>query len=59
MTKWVPVPKPAAELALDPTKEHEVFEGHEIDVFLTKNGVRFARMVEPTGFVLWLQEVPG
>jgi hypothetical protein len=32
-------------------------EGDEIHYFRTKFGVRFARVVEPTGFVLWLEEV--
>ncbi len=32
-------------------------EGREIHYYHTRNGVRFARVVEPSGFVLWLQEV--
>ena len=44
-------------LPADPFKVVDV-EGNEIHYFVTANGVRFARVVELTGFVLWLQEVP-
>lgn len=57
MSKWVPVPKPAATLApvdLEPVREPD---GRTSQVFITVNGKRFAEVVEPTGFVLWLMEV--
>jgi hypothetical protein len=57
MSKWVPVPKPAAELELDEPAEHTDAEGNVITHYKTKFGKRYARVVEPTGFVLWLQEV--
>ncbi len=31
--------------------------GVTLHYYHTRNGVRFARLVEPSGFVLWLQEV--
>ena len=31
--------------------------GNTIHYYRTRNGVRFARVVEPSGFILWLQEV--
>lgn len=57
MTKWVPVPKPVAELELDEPPEAIDVEGHVVTHYKTKFGVRFARVVDPSGFVLWLQEV--
>jgi hypothetical protein len=59
MTKWVAVPKPVAELELDLPAEHTDTEGNVVTHFKTKFGVRYARVVEPSGFVLWLQEVPA
>jgi hypothetical protein len=58
MAKWIAVPKPVAELELDKPDESTDAEGNVVTHFKTKFGVRFARVVEPTGFVLWLQEVP-
>jgi hypothetical protein len=57
VAKWVPVPKPAAQLtAVDPAPVLEP-DGRTSQVFITVNGKRFAEVVEPTGFVLWLMEV--
>lgn len=57
MAKWVAVPKPAAQLTpVDPAPVLEN-DGRTSQVFITANGKRFAEVVEPTGFVLWLQEV--
>ena len=58
-TKWVTVAKPVAELELDEPAEHTDAEGNTVTHFKTKYGVRFARLVEPSGFILWLQEVPA
>jgi hypothetical protein len=58
VSKWIAVPKPAAELEPDLPEEETDVEGNTITHFKTKNGVRFARVVKPSGFVLWLQEVP-
>lgn len=30
---------------------------HQVHIFRTRFGARFARVVEPSGFVLWLKEV--
>ena len=57
MSKWVAVPKPSAELEPDLPVEGTDVEGNVVTHFKTKNGVRFARVVDPSGFVLWLQEV--
>ena len=57
MPRWVPVTKPAAQLtAVDPEPVLEN-DGRTSQVFITATGKRFAEIVEPTGFVLWLQEV--
>lgn len=32
--------------------------GNTIHYYRTKNGVRFARVVDAHGFIIWLQEVP-
>jgi len=44
------------ELTLDKTGIL-LANGNTIHYYHTRNGVRFARLVEPSGFVLWLQEV--
>ena len=59
MSKWIAVPKPVAELEPDKPDEEKDVEGNTITHFKTKFGVRYARVVEPSGFVLWLQEVPS
>ena len=57
MSKWVAVPKPAAQLtAVDPAPVLEP-DGRTSQVFITVNGKRFAEVVETSGFVLWLMEV--
>lgn len=33
-------------------------DGSAVYVFSTRFGARFAKVIEPTGFILWLQEVP-
>ena len=59
LPKWIAVPKPTTELQPDKPDEEKDIEGNTITHFKTKFGVRYARVVEPTGFVLWLQEVPS
>jgi hypothetical protein len=57
MSRWVPVTKPAAQLTkVDPAPVLEP-DGRTSQVFITATGKRFAELVEPSGFVLWLQEV--
>jgi len=59
VSRWTPVPQPKAALEpleLEPTTEAN---GDRTQVFRTANGVRFVKIVEPTGFVYWLQEVAG
>ena len=34
-------------------------DGRMTRVFESKNGVRFVRITEPSGYVYWLQEVKG
>lgn len=58
MPKWIAVPKPQAELEPDKPDEFTDADGNVVTHLKTKFGVRYARVVEPTGFVLWLQEVP-
>jgi len=57
VSRWVPVAKPFATLTpVDPAPVEEP-DGRKSQVFVTANGKRFAEVVEPSGFVLWLQEV--
>ncbi len=57
MSKWVATSKPSAEMEpVDPEPVTES-DGSTRQIFQTRFGKRFARIVEPGGFVLWLQEV--
>ncbi len=57
MSRWVPVAKPFATLTpVDPVPVLEP-DNRTSQVFVTANGKRFAEVVEPSGFVIWLQEV--
>lgn len=58
MSKWVTATQPAAELTPQGEQITDSTTGNKVQHFVTKNGVRFAQVVEPSGFVLWLQEVP-
>jgi hypothetical protein len=58
VSKWVTSAQPAAELTPQGEEILDESTGNKVQHFVTKNGVRFARVVEPTGFILWLQEVP-
>lgn len=57
MSRWIPVPPPDAPL--EPVDRAEVPEdnGDITRVFRTTRGVRFVKIVEPSGFVYWMQEV--
>ncbi len=57
MPKWVASPKPTA--VLEPVDPDPVTleDGSTRQIFQTRFGKRFARIVEPSGFVLWLAEV--
>jgi len=55
MARWVTTPKPSAELTPEPAAAEVREDGARIFYYHTANGVRFAEVVEPTGFVLWLQ----
>jgi len=57
MRKWVTTTKPGAPLTpVDPEPVAEP-DGRTSQEFTTVNGKRFLEIVEPHGFVLWLQEV--
>ncbi len=58
MSKWIAVPQPVAPLEQETPHTELRDDGATIYYFRTKYGVRFAQVVETTGFVLWLQEVP-
>ncbi len=58
MSTWHTSSPPKAELTLETDEEVVPETGNRVTIFRTKNGVRFARVVEPGGFVIWLQEVP-
>jgi hypothetical protein len=57
VSRWIPVPPPSAPL--EPVDREDVTEGdgRVTRLFATKNGVRFVRITEESGFVYWLQEV--
>ncbi len=53
---WVAVAKPKAVLIpvdAEPVKQPD---GSTVQVFRTERDERFAQVVEPTGFVQWLQD---
>lgn len=56
--KWIAVPKPSAELEQEQPEPETRDDNAKIYYFRTRYGVRFAQVVETSGFVLWLQEVP-
>lgn len=56
MPRWVTVSKPSAELTAEPDATEHRADGAQVFYYHTANGVRFAEVVEPTGFVLWLQQ---
>lgn len=58
MTHWIAVPKPKAELTAEKPEPEISEDGAKIYFWRTKYGVRYSEIVEPSGFVLWLQEVP-
>jgi len=58
MSRWVTTAQPSAELTAEPEFTEKADDGSTIYYWHTKNGVRFAQRVEPTGFILWLQEIP-
>jgi len=57
MTRWVISTKPKAELTPEPVQPVKDTQGNEVTIFRTKFGVRFARVVDATGFVVWRKEV--
>ncbi len=57
MPKWVAAPKPNAVLEPVDPEPVELEDGSRRQIFQTRFGKRFARIVEPNGFVLWLAEV--
>ncbi len=58
MAKWVAAPKPTAMLEPVDPEPVNLEDGSTRQIFQTRFGKRFARIVEPSGFVLWLAEVP-
>ncbi len=57
MPKWVPVPKPDAELTLVQTDVGSPVAGQTTRLYVTANGVRFARIEDTLGVVNWWQAV--
>lgn len=57
MSRWVPVPVPDAPLESVDREEIREDDGRLTRVFQSKNGVRFVRISEESGFTYWLQEV--
>jgi hypothetical protein len=55
---WVTTAQPSAPLEVEPPGEQDGEDGNKVTIFKTAFGKRFARVVEPTGFIYWLQEVP-
>lgn len=53
---WTATSQPSAELTPEDPEPVEFEDGSTRQIFRTRFGVRFARIVEPTGFILWLKE---
>ena len=58
MTRWVTSPKPKADLTADAQNPKTIADGITYEFFLTRFGVRFVRITEPSGFTYWRKEVP-
>lgn len=54
---WVTTAQPSAALTPTPEGEQDTPHGDKVTIFATVTGKRFARVVEPTGFIYWLQEI--
>jgi hypothetical protein len=59
MSKWVATPKPSADLTELPDLARTDPDGTKVRLFQTRFGKRFAEIVAPNGFIVWLQEVPA
>jgi len=55
-TVWTVTTQPAAALTIQGREEQATPHGDTVTIFTTAHGARFARVVEPSGFVYWLQE---
>lgn len=58
MSRWVTSPPPSAQLELESPTPEMRDDGAEVRYYRTKYGVRFSQVIEPSGFVLWLREIP-
>ena len=56
MARWVTTAQPSAALTPEPAATETLADGTKVFYYHTANGVRFAERVEPTGFVIWLQQ---
>lgn len=59
MSKWVATPKPSAALTEIPELARVDPDGTAVRIFVTPFQKRFAEIVEPSGFIVWLQEIPA
>ncbi len=57
MSKWVATTKPSADLFEVAELARKDPDGTEVRVFRTQFGKRFAEVLEPSGFIVWLQEI--
>lgn len=53
---WVTTNQPTAELVAEPDGPVTRDDGTVITIFKTRFDKRYAKLVEPSGFILWLQE---
>jgi hypothetical protein len=56
-TKWIATPQPAAQLFPEPGLPVKDDADRVWHFFRTTFGVRFARVVEPNGLVIWRKEI--
>jgi len=57
--RWIAEPKPAADLIAIDLEPVERGDGGTVQLYRTGNGIVHARVVEPSGLVIWLQKVSG
>ncbi len=57
MSRWTTVAQPSAELTVERGPVHDEADKTTVTYYVTANGKRFAKVVEDSGFVFWMQWV--
>ncbi len=57
MARWTTVAQPSAELTVERGPVRDEADKTTVTYYATAKGKRFAKVVEDSGFVFWMQEV--